>query len=857
MKTSIYFFLHIFCLLLGHWAYSQCTGNLEINDVPVEEGYYSDCGITSNGNVWDQSNILFKAESHIELLPGFEAEAGSVFEAKIWKEEKLNTVSFQDSDYPEVEGAYTYNFALPVNPENDPLNILTADPATYVPDMDNRYFISVFGPRYKDNNASNELNFDSHQGSDIVYGTVPSTPDEDIFCMCDGVIAATKDEDTGEEGRWVNVKCNASFNVNAGWENIYMAYRHLDVIGNNPSTGQKWKKDDTINQEAIIGKMGSTGVTSNIHLHFSVQRKVYDEDHEYHNRGALYNVHPMRVFDPAAFPHLLEPLQDAEIYLLDYSYNAALLRIAVPHNQANLKAITVGLADGSYTKTYDFEEVSEKGDSESAIRDDYQYLDGLSIYPYPFNRGESAYERYENIKNSLPNIYPGSIQRGYAIPDEGIFSTPAYVLDLEVNDLPPSFRIEDLQASLIDIWGNGVKTQGNHPPLAKITYAKGNAYLADDHNFFELNETINFEGELNDLEGAISKMRILIDGNLDQEFTNPLSPYSFTISSTNLSAGSHTVQVEAEDQNGVSSKSNSLNLHLTGNQVFKAKITENEDDAEEFVSSGEIETFTNGTEGSYDLDLCQDSNGSQLVGIRFPVTTIPKDAVIHQAYVQFSAVSGDCGETSLQIFGEASDNASSFSNEDNNISNRTTTSNSITSWQPGCWKAGESGLDQRTPDLAPIVQEIVNRGGWASGNSLAFIFESADTETRHAYAQKGTKPYGEKSPALIVEYSDPLSSRPLPGIPGHTTTDVTQPSLTLYPNPTPGSFINLQFQGLETTGTVNINLYNSLGQLQKQQVLYLEDGPQHQMNLSGLSAGLYLLRAEVDGQVLTRQLVVQ
>ena len=38
---------------------------------------------------------------------------------------------------------------------------------------------------------------------------------------------------------------------------------------------------------------------------------------------------------------------------------------------------------------------------------------------------------------------------------------------------------------------------------------------------------------------------------------------------------------------------------------------------------------------------------------------------------------------------------------------------------------GDAGPDQQTADLAPIIEEIVGRAGWVSGNSLALILTGA------------------------------------------------------------------------------------------------------------------------------------
>ncbi len=60
---------------------------------------------------------------------------------------------------------------------------------------------------------------------------------------------------------------------------------------------------------------------------------------------------------------------------------------------------------------------------------------------------------------------------------------------------------------------------------------------------------------------------------------------------------------------------------------------------------------------------------------------------------------------------------------------------------------GEAGPDQQTPDIASVIQEIVDRGGWNSGNSLVIIITGTGTRTAEAYDgdQAG-------APLLHVEY---------------------------------------------------------------------------------------------------------
>jgi hypothetical protein len=62
---------------------------------------------------------------------------------------------------------------------------------------------------------------------------------------------------------------------------------------------------------------------------------------------------------------------------------------------------------------------------------------------------------------------------------------------------------------------------------------------------------------------------------------------------------------------------------------------------------------------------------------------------------------------------------------------------------------GEAGLDQQTPDVSSVIQEIVNRPGWTSGNSLVIIITGTGKRVADSYNgnQAGAS-------TLHVEYTD-------------------------------------------------------------------------------------------------------
>jgi hypothetical protein len=188
------------------------------------------------------------------------------------------------------------------------------------------------------------------------------------------------------------------------------------------------------------------------------------------------------------------------------------------------------------------------------------------------------------------------------------------------------------------------------------------------------------------------------------------------------------------------------------------------DDAEQ-TASGNVSL-----KGS-DLELVEDRSGRQTVGIRFQSVAIPAGAMISSAYIQFQVDEVNSGDAQLVIRGQAADDASTFDNVSGDISSRSVT-NALSGWSPPDWPdVGVAGVDQRTPNIAAVVQEIVNRSGWSSGNSLAVIITGSGERTAESFD-------GDESgaPLLHIEYSV------IPPTP--TPTNTPEPTATNTPSPT-------------------------------------------------------------------------
>ena len=167
-------------------------------------------------------------------------------------------------------------------------------------------------------------------------------------------------------------------------------------------------------------------------------------------------------------------------------------------------------------------------------------------------------------------------------------------------------------------------------------------------------------------------------------------------------------------------------------------IISGDDDAEEY-SSGSM-TLT-----SSDLEMVYNSGGNQHVGLRFQNISIPQNATITSARIEFEADETDWEETNLTISGQDISNAPAFSSSYYNISSRTKTTAQVPWYFVGSWDS--VGEKHMTPELYTIVQEIVDRSDWSSGNDIAFILEGYGKRVARSYDYSASD-----APRLYIDY---------------------------------------------------------------------------------------------------------
>ncbi len=154
------------------------------------------------------------------------------------------------------------------------------------------------------------------------------------------------------------------------------------------------------------------------------------------------------------------------------------------------------------------------------------------------------------------------------------------------------------------------------------------------------------------------------------------------------------------------------------------------------------------------LNIPRAGTTQQTIGIRFAGLSVPRGATVTEAWIQFRASGSNSGTTSVQVRGIDQDNTATFTTATTTVTSRPLTS-AATNWAPPAWTSGQSGAAQRTTDLTSIVQEIVDRPGWRSGNALAFSMTG--TGERRASSHDGSV-----APILHLAYTTDEPQNTLP-----------------------------------------------------------------------------------------------
>lgn len=290
------------------------------------------------------------------------------------------------------------------------------------------------------------------------------------------------------------------------------------------------------------------------------------------------------------------------------------------------------------------------------------------------------------------------------------------------------------------------------------------------------------------------------------------------------------------------------------------RIATGNDDVEEsqtgamYMNSSDVELVNDGT-----------TYGNQKIGLRFTGIAVPQGATITNAYVQFTCDETGSTATSLTIKGENVNSSAAFGTTANNVSARAQTSAFVT-WSPAAWSTvGQATTTQRTPDIKTIIQAIVNRSGWVSGNAISIIITGTGKRTAEAYEGSSSQ-----APLLVIEYSDGSSARFAANTennklevntPSEYVTDITKlfkpvTEIKIYPNPFSEIF-TMEVYNTEEAKELNIVVFDIQGKICINENTTPNSDNKIEINMTGMPSGTYYLKADTGSDVIYKKIIKQ
>jgi hypothetical protein len=289
------------------------------------------------------------------------------------------------------------------------------------------------------------------------------------------------------------------------------------------------------------------------------------------------------------------------------------------------------------------------------------------------------------------------------------------------------------------------------------------------------------------------------------------------------------------------------------------------------LSSDDAEQENDEVDTPYDDDLDAGWEGEPAdqniltLGLRFRDLYLLPGSTIDSAFIRFHAheskTAADVAQ--LTIVGEATDNAVTFDSANFNanylLTDRPETQAKVqwtvdkdwTIWQP-----------YKTSDIGPIVQELVNRSGWQSGNAMAFILKGEDqgpstvenaremTAFENIADPDDFDPQGnpgdgrnhpEWVPELIVYVNGPLSQ-----------TERRIIKADIFPNPAEGKYLKVS---LSQQGRTELILTDLMGNIVRRKKL--DRKQEAQLPVEDLSRGTYLLKVSQKGSTFTQKVILK
>ena len=148
-------------------------------------------------------------------------------------------------------------------------------------------------------------------------------------------------------------------------------------------------------------------------------------------------------------------------------------------------------------------------------------------------------------------------------------------------------------------------------------------------------------------------------------------------------------------------------------------------------SAGTALCYLGSEAGNHRMGFRSGANwGSTFAGWRFLDIDIDQGQTIDEAYFFYTAWDTDASTDNVFVWLEDVDDCATFSTteaDSNAVYNKATTTASV------AWTLPNQSLNQiySSPNIASVIQEVVDRGGWVAGNDMCIIISNDDATENH------------------------------------------------------------------------------------------------------------------------------
>lgn len=147
-------------------------------------------------------------------------------------------------------------------------------------------------------------------------------------------------------------------------------------------------------------------------------------------------------------------------------------------------------------------------------------------------------------------------------------------------------------------------------------------------------------------------------------------------------------------------------------------------------------------------------------GFRFQTVAVPNAATINAGTYCEAYVSGPADDPRLWFIGNDVDDAQDF-NDEQDIIGRARTAATVAADEQG---VGTGAYWGSSYDIATVIKEIVDRGGWASGQDIVILFIAQTTDPRRSCVFEAyDDPGGANNANLHIDYTEAAAAEGLAG----------------------------------------------------------------------------------------------